>query len=29
MIVAEHIEARRLVFVDEMGANTSLTTPYA
>jgi hypothetical protein len=24
VIVAEEIEARRLVFVDEMGANTSL-----
>lgn len=29
MIVAEQIEARRLVFVDEMGANTSLATLYA
>jgi transposase len=29
VIVAEEIEARRLVFVDEMGANTSLATLYA
>lgn len=26
MIVAEQMDARRLVFVDEMGANTSLAT---
>ena len=29
MIVADQIEAKRLVFVDEMGANTSLATLYA
>jgi len=29
VIVAEQIDARRLVFVDEMGANTSLATLYA
>ena len=29
MIVTERIDARRLVFVDEMGANTSLATLYA
>jgi transposase len=29
LIVADQIEARRLVFVDEMGANTSLATLYA
>ncbi len=29
MIVTEEIEARRLVFVDEMGANTSLAPLYA
>jgi transposase len=28
VIVAEEIDARRLVFVDEMGANTSLATLY-
>ena len=29
VIVAKEIEARRLVFVDEMGTNTSLSPPYA
>jgi hypothetical protein len=29
MIVTERIDARRLVFVDEMSANTSLATVYA
>jgi transposase len=28
-LVAEHIDARRLVFVDEMGSNTSLAPLYA
>ncbi len=28
-MVAEKVDAERLVFVDEMGTNTSLSTPYA
>ena len=29
VLVAEEVEAKRLVFVDEMGANTSLSPLYA
>jgi hypothetical protein len=29
VMVAEHVEAKRLVFVDEMGTNTSLSPVYA
>jgi hypothetical protein len=29
VMVAEQVEAKRLVFVDEMGTNTSLSSMYA
>ena len=29
VMVAEQVDAKRLVFVDEMGTNTSLSTLYA
>jgi hypothetical protein len=29
VMVAEQVEAKRLVFVDEMGTNTSLSPVYA